>query len=206
MEVGVAYYYVSTPSSEPAFREVITWMAQLALRCPCAPSESAPKILLQDKPPADASDVQLEAWYRQRSDHHLHALFSILSSFRRTYIIMDGLDSCLPGNPLVREGDYSYLRAKRISVLVQSLLEQDFGNVSIAIFSRPSRSLHSIFDLADVSIRLLKAEPSPGTLRRYCRSRAEDKVKPELVTAGFRQPEIWLDDIENAICGASDGV
>ena len=90
--------------------------------------------------------------------------------------------------------------------IAQSLLQQDFGNVSIAIFSRPERYSDPIFDLADVSIRLLKAEPSTDTLRGYCRSKVEAKVMPELITAGFRQPEIWLDDIEDAICGASDGL
>ena len=93
-----------------------------------------------------------------------------------------------------------------MSAIIQSLLEQDFGNVSVAIFSRPERSLEPILDLADVSIRLLKAEPSPVSLHGYCRSRVEGKVMPELVTAGFRQPEIWLGDIEKAICRASDGL
>ena len=96
--------------------------------------------------------------------------------------------------------------AKGICATIQPLLEQDFGNVSIAIFSRPGRYLDPILDLADVSIRLLEAEPSPDTLRGYCRSRVEGRVKPELMTAGFRQPEIWLDDIEDAICKASDGL
>ncbi len=119
---------------------------------------------------------------------------------------MDGLDPCQSGNPLIREGDYSHVRAKEISAIVRSLLEQDFGNVSIAIFSRPEGYLDPVFDLADVSIRLLKAEPSTNTLSTYCQGRVEEKVKPELVTAGFRQPEIWLDDIVRAICIASDGL
>ena len=93
---------------------------------------------------------------------------------------------------------------RELSAFIRALLEQDFGNVNIAIFSRPNRSVNPILDLADVSIRLLKAEPSPDSLLGYCRSRVEGKVMPELVTAGFRQPEIWLGDIEKAICAASD--
>ncbi|KAK0512956.1 hypothetical protein JMJ35_004973 [Cladonia borealis] len=116
-------------------------------------------------------------------------------------------DTELDGLETRGEGDDSHVRrVEEISAVTQTLLEQDFGNVSIAIFSRPERYLDPILDLADVSIRLLKAEPSPVNLHGYCRSRIERKVLPELVTAGFRQPEIWLGDIEDVICGASDGL
>ncbi len=191
------------------FPVVPTWMVQLALQCSCAPSGSVPKSLLQGEPPADAGTLQLKSWYRQRSEHHLHALCSILSLFRRTYIIVDGLDNfslpSLPGKPFIHDDSF-IMRANEISAIIQSLLEQDFGNVSIAIFAKPENYLDPILDLADVSIRLLKAEPSPDTLRGYCQNKVNGKVMPELVTAGFRQPEIWLDDIEDAICRASDGL
>ena len=166
------------------FRAVATWMVQLALR-----------------------DSRVPVGWRALSglplrERLLQAFLSILPFFQRTYIILDGLDSYLCGEgDDVREG-----RADEISAFIQPLLEQDFGNVSIAIFSRPERSLDLVFDLADVSIRLLKAEPSPDTLRGYCRSRMDRKVEPELVAAGFRQPKVWLDDIETAICNASDGL
>ena len=190
------------PSSEDTGSGAIVpaWMFQLALRCSCVPSGLAPNKILQEKSPADASHAQSESWCQQYSEYLLHALFSILPNFRRAYIILDGLDTR-------GKGDDSLLRrAKEISAIIQSLLEQDFGNVSIAIFSRPETYLDSIFDLADVSIRLLKAAPSPDTLRGYCRSRVKGKVMPELVTAGFRQPEIWFDDIEEAVFRASDGL
>ena len=178
------------------------WMYQLGLRCSCVPSGLAAHEVLKEKPPADASLAQLEAWHQQHGEYLLHALFSILSKFRRTYILIDGLEHW------GRNEDDSFFerRVTEISAMLQSLLQQDFGNVSIAIFSRPERHLDHIFDLADVSIRLLKAEPSTDTLRGYCRSKVEAKVMPELIDAGFRQPEIWLGDIENAICGASDGL
>ena len=183
-------------------RIVPTWMFQLGLRCSCVPSGLAPHEVLKENPPADASHAQLESWHQQHGEYLLHALFSILSNFRRTYIIIDGLD--YSGGKA--NGALSRRRFTEITTMIQLLLEQDFGNVSIAVFSRPGRDLDPVLDLADVSIRLLKAEPSPDTLHRYCRSRVEAKVMPELVTAGFRQPDIWLDDIEDAICGASDGL
>ena len=168
-------------------------MFRLALQCSCVPLGSAPNNVSQEELPADASQEQQNSWDQRHHKSFHQELFSILSNFRRTYIVLDGLE----------DGGSEVMHALKI---VPSLLEQDFGNVSIAIFSRVHTALASITDLADVSIRLLKAEPSPDTLRGYCRSRVERKVKPELVSAGFRQPEVWLDDIERAICNASDGL
>ena len=175
-------------------------MFQLALQCFCVPSGLGPSKVLQGKTPADFSYACSEPSCQQYRECFLQTLFSILPNFRGTYIILDGLDTR-------GEGEYSHVRkVKEISAVIQSLLEQDFGNVSIAIFSRPERYLDPLFDLADVSIRLLKAEPSSDTLSGYCRNRVEGKVGPELVSAGFRKPEIWLDDIAEAICRASDGL
>lgn len=206
-DVGIAYFYVpatvDAKLGETGLGAIVpTWMFQLGSRCSCVPSGLDPHKVLQEKPPADAPHAQLESWYQQYCECLLQALFPILSNFRRTYIILDGLDF----GAGVDDDSLAERRVKEISAIIQSLLEQDFGNVSIAIFSRRGRNLDPIFDLADVSIRLLKAEPLPDTLRGYCRSRVEAKVMPELVTAGFRQPYIWLDDIEAAICGASDGL
>lgn len=179
-------------------------MFQLALQCACVPVGLAPNNVLQENLPADASNEQRNSWYQRYHESLLQALLSILPNFRRTYIIVDGwFESCVFSND---EWGHRRGRAKDELNIIPSLLEQDFGNVSIAIFSRLKSSIASITDLADVSIRLLKAEPSFDTLRGYCRSRVECKVKPELVTAGFRQPEVWLDDIEVAICNASDGL
>ena len=156
--------------------------------------------------PPDASHALLVSFYQQYREYVLQVLFSILPKFRRTYIILDGLDTCGKLDTCGEDYVLNAKRAQEIPAIIQSLLEQDFGNVSIAIFSRPERYLDPIFELADVSIRLLKAQPSPDTLRGYCRGRIEGKVEPELVTAGFQKPEIWLADIENAICRASDGL
>ena len=204
--VGVAYYYVYQSrdlDTWPVIDSVVsTLMAQLALQARCAPSLSALESLLPGRSPANTS---LDIQYRQLREHRLRALFTILSLFRRTYIILDGLDSSQFSLSPAGGGNDS-ANAKKISTIIQPLLEQDFGNVSIAGFFRAEEFYGHMFDLADVSIRLLKAEPSTNALRRYCRDRVESKVKPELVTAGFRQPEDWLDDIEEAICNASDGL
>ena len=164
-------------------------MFQLALQCSCVPSGSAPNTALQEQLPADASKRQQYDWYQRHNENFLPSFFSLLPNFRRTYIVLDGLEY-----------------VKYALDIIPALLEQDFGNVSIAVFSRLDKLLGPILELADVSIRLLTAEPSPDTLRGYCRSRMDRKVEPELVAAGFRQPKVWLDDIENAICNASDGL
>ena len=188
-EVGIAYFYADNITTEDI---IPTWMFQLAFQCSCVPLGSGWDTVLQDKLPADASYEHWNSWYRRRHVFLLQALFSILPNFRRTYIILDGF-----ARGAAKEHELTD---------IPSLLEQDFGNVSIAIFSRDHKQFDPIMELADVSIRLLKAEPSANTLRGYCRSRVEGKVKLELVTAGFRQPEVWLDDIEKAICNASDGL
>ena len=199
-EVGIAYCYVGP--SEPQ-HIIQIWLFQLALRCSCVPLGLGRDNVLEEKYPASASEGQRSSWYHRQHEGLLQALFSILPNFRRTYIIVDGFESCAPWPD---EWGHRSQRAKDELNFIPSLLEQDFGNVSIAIFSRDDKQLDPIIELADVSIRLLKAEPSSNTLRRYCRSRVESKVKPELVTAGFRQPEIWLDDIELAIYNSSDGL
>lgn len=183
-EVGIAYFDMDNNTTEDM---IPTWMFQLAFQCSCVPLGSG-----WDTVPTDAPYKHWVSWYQRRHVFLLQALFSILPNFRRTYIILDGF---------ARRASNEY-----DSNDIPSLLEQDFGNVSIAIFSRDHKRLDPIMELADVSIRLLKAEPSANTLRGYCRTRVEGKVKPELVTAGFQQPEVWLDDIEKAICNASDGL
>lgn len=199
-EVGIAYYYVS---HVPPEHIIPIWMFQLAFQCSWVPIGCGLDTVLQEKLPADASDEQWNSWYWRRNESLLQALFSILPNFRRTYIIVDRFEACAPApSNSFRQSQ----RAKLELDIIPSLLEQDFGNVSIAIFSRDDKHLDPVIELADVSIRLLKAEPSPDSLRGYCRPRVERKVKPELVTAGFRQPEVWLDDIEKAICNASDGL
>lgn len=197
-EVGVAYCYLCP---DLPLNIIATWMFQLALQCSCVPSGSAPNKALQERLPADASKEQQNAW-DQHHENFLQAFFSILSNFRRTYIILDGLEF---REVWTGDGDYE-LRVKYAHDIIPALLEQDFGNVSIAVFSSLDKHLKPVLELADVSIRLLKAEPSPDTLRGYCRSRMDRKVEPELVAAGFRQPKVWLDDIETAICNASDGL
>ena len=178
-------------------------MFQLALQCSYVPLLWDRDNVLLEKFPADASISQQNSWYRRLNESLLQVLFSILPNFRRTYIIIDGFGSY---SSWTDELGHRWSRANDELNIILSLLEQDFGNVSIAIYSRHDSRLDPILDLADVSIRLLRAEPSPSALRTYCQSRVESKVKPELVIAGFQQPEVWLDDIKEAICNASDGL
>ena len=127
-EVGIAYCYIGPISLECV---IPTWIFQLALQCSCVPLESGRDTVLQEKLPADSSDEQWNDWYRRRHESLLQALFSILPNFRRTYIILDGF---VRGEPLP---DQRRQRLKEHELNnIPSLLEQDFGNVSIAVFAR----------------------------------------------------------------------
>ena len=90
--------------------------------------------------------------------------------------------------------------------LIQYLLEQDFGNVSIAIFSRPTESFEPIVELADISIRLLKVEAPPSSLRGYTQRKIKEYIEPNLVAAGYNRPGAWFTDIEHSFVAASDGL
>ena len=87
--------------------------------------------------------------------------------------------------------------------MLQKILEQDFGNVSIGIFSRPSSFLDPLLQLADVSIRLARFEPD---LSEYIRHKVGQKVKPMLVAAGMDHDEDSMAAIEKVMAEASAGL
>jgi len=127
-------------------------------------------------------------------------LMSLLPLFRRTFLFVDGLN----GDFDVEWGSDAVLTTV---ALLRKLLEQDRGNISIAIFSREKHgaSLGPLLNLADVSIRVSKIEPS---LQQYVHSKIMRLVQPALVEAGPQNakdsPSIAA--IEEVIVQASDGL
>ena len=90
-----------------------------------------------------------------------------------------------------------------IAKSLQEILEQDFGNVSIAIFSTPKPLLESLLQLSDVTIKLTQLEPDLG---EYIHRKVFQKVKPELVAASMDYDENTLTTIENVMAEASAGL
>ena len=86
---------------------------------------------------------------------------------------------------------------------LQVLLEQDLGNISIAIFSKPDSCLGPLLQLADVSIKLTPMEPDLGG---YVRIKVNQKVKPLLVAANLDHDEDYLAKIQEIMTEASAGL
>lgn len=95
-------------------------------------------------------------------------LMSLIRRNRRTFFVLDGLD--LATEQAATEQDIVYpplvpTLNEMISFILRELLTQDYGNVSVAISSRPfTNHGPQLFDIADVSVRLSTIEPD---LRRY---------------------------------------
>ena len=112
-------------------------------------------------------------------------LISILPKFQRTYILLDGLDeirtrSTVPSNQFHYLQDQAASTARLFEIL-ESLLEQNLGNVSVATFSRPLPThFDTILALADVSIRLLRVEYQSADIARYVNLKVGKLIKPEL--------------------------
>ncbi len=87
--------------------------------------------------------------------------------------------------------------------LLQEVLEQDFGNISMAVFSRPHSSLETLLQIADVSVQLTQFEPD---LDQYVRIRIAKIVKPMLLAANLDYDKDFLATIEQAIAHAADGL
>ena len=119
-------------------------------------------------------------------------LQSLFTKFRRTFLFIDGLNE-LDGSQYV----------ELVIELLQEVLEQDFGDVSIAIFSRPRRLLEPLLQLADVSIRVTRLEPD---LSEYIHFKVSRKVKPMLVEANLDHDQEALAVIEKAMAEASAGL
>ena len=119
-------------------------------------------------------------------------LQSLFTNFRRTFLFIDGLSE-------FNGFDFN----KRTVEFLQEVLEQDFGNVSIAIFSRPLGTLEPLLELADVSIRVTQFEPD---LSEYIHFKVSQKVKPLLAEAKLDHDENALAVIEKVMAEASAGL
>ena len=135
----------------------------------------------------------------------LLVLKSLFTKFRRTFLLLDGLDELLDNfdkemdSMGVNCSDY----LKDMVKFLQEILEQDFGNVSIAIFSRPLRGLEPLLRHADVSIRVTRLEPD---LSAYIHFKVSVKVKPMLVEAHLDHDQDALAVIEKVMAEASAGL
>ena len=128
-----------------------------------------------------------------------NALRSILASlfiqFRRTFLVIDGLNELNTTEGSRASGE--------IEQLLRWVLEQDFGNVSVAIFSRPLKWLDPLLQIADVSIRLTQLEPDLG---EYIQCKVGQKIKPMLVAANLDHDDGSIAAIEKVLAEASDGL
>lgn len=162
------------------------WIVQLALQCESFPAESWTIQQIRDLPPLPHDRHQ--TWI----DSLRWVLESLLAKFRRTFLLIDGLER------LKERG-----AVKEMIVMVQDVLEQALGDVSIATFSRPLSSLEPLFQLADVSIKLTQFEPD---LSEYIRRKVGQKVKPILATAGLDHDDDSIAAMEKVMASASAGL
>lgn len=86
---------------------------------------------------------------------------------------------------------------------LQDILEQDFGDVSVATFSKPDRSLEPLLEIADVSVRLTQIAPD---LSQYTRYKIDKTVKPILMAVNLDYDDALLTTIEQVISDAADGL
>ena len=191
-DIGVAYFYFGDEDSPQVFsRAIQSWIIQLASQCDSLPSEPLPaewsfKALNRPDLPTPLKD-------REAGESGLQQILeSLIAKFRRTFFIIDGLD------------ETSYVPdLKRMVLVLQNLLEQDLGNVSIAIFSRPTRLLEPLLQLADVSIKSTQLE---FDLSDYVWFKVDQKVKPMLLAENFFHDEESLALIRSVMIEASAGL
>ena len=119
-------------------------------------------------------------------------LLSLFTKFRRTFLFIDGLEDVIRSNYV-----------KHMVEFLQEILEQDFGNISMAIFGRPVPWLEPLLQHADVSIRLAKLEPD---LSEYIHFKVNRKVKPVLAEANLDHDDDALAVIERIMAEASAGL
>lgn len=167
------------------------WIIQLASQCRSLPAglltEKLKAETLFNFPPlspdcTDARETCLKS-----------LLISLLPFFRRTFLLID-LDNTSVQGPHPNH---------RMVKLLQEVLEQDFGNISMAIFFRPHSSLETLLQTADVSIQLTQFEPDLG---QYVRFRIARIVKPVLVAANLDYDKDLVATIEQTISHAADGL
>ena len=94
-------------------------------------------------------------------------LESMITKFRRLFILLDDVSVKL-------------LNEEPIPDFLRRLLEQDLGNVSVAIFRHPFALLHQKFDIADVSIRLIDVQYRSEDITNYVDWKLNKLIKPLL--------------------------
>ena len=159
------------------------WIVQLASQCQSPPVGLLTKKLTaiefcKSYPLAKT----LELWQSFLGS----VLVSLLPNFRRTFLLID--------DPIW---------SPHIVSVLKNVLEQDFGNVSMAVFCEPRSSLEPLLENADVSIRLTQIEPDLG---QYTRHKIDMVVKPRLVAANLDYDDGFLATIEQVISDAADGL
>ncbi|KAL8711190.1 MAG: hypothetical protein Q9220_004335 [cf. Caloplaca sp. 1 TL-2023] len=198
-QIGVADFH-SRHRYDDVIEALRIWIIRLALQCRCLPilSDAGSPILkeLIDLPPFPTKFVQKPSSPQWKA--HMEGLLSILKSllpmFRRTFLLIDGIED-LPG----REGNGP--PANEVVELLQNILEQHHGDVSIATFTRVPPA--PLLQIADVSIRLAHVEPN---LETYTSFLIHTKVKPALRDANPSYNEDLLAEIESTIIEAAHGL
>ena len=191
-DVGIAYFYLKHGFSTPfAVIQMLQFLiVQLAAQCGSLPSGLLSKGFTVQKwynlPPLEYAG--LPAW-----THCLRSLLaSLLTKFRRTFLLVDGLNErTTPWNQTA------------MTETLRILLEQDLGNISIAIFSRSASCPEPLLQLADVSIKLTPIEPDLGG---YVGWKVNQKIKPLLIDANLDHDEDYLAKIQEIVTEASAGL
>ena len=178
-EIGIAYFYFAHGIQQ--MRMLQFCIIQLAFQAQCLPES-----LLRSGGDGHALPTSLDIPLDQRraTNSLTKFLISLLPKFRRTYILLDGLDEVLPTD--VPDG-IDGLMASAASVtdllaMLTLLLEQDLGNVNVATFARPVPELNKVLELSDVSIRLLKVEYQALEIRKYVRLKMKMSIRPALLS------------------------
>ena len=193
-DIGIAFFYLRAHFSTPfAVIQMLQFLIiQLAAQCKSLPSDLlSENTTIQGRyslPPPEEIHASLSAWTNCMQS----LLASLLIKFRRTFLVIDGLDE-LP----------SIMSRAGVIETLQVLLEQDLGNISIAISSRPTSYLEPLLQLADVSIKLTPMEPD---LSSYVRLKVHQKVKPLLIADNLDHDEDYLAKIQGIMTEASAGL
>ena len=171
------------------------WIAQLALQCEHLPSgvlSQAMTLSEQYNLPQRWNDRYSQLAWEAGLRSVLQSLFT---KFQRTFLFIDGLSEFNDG--------FDFYCNKRTVEFLHRVLEEDFGNVSIAIFTRPLSFLEPLLQLADVSIRVSRLEPD---FAEYIRFKVSNKVKPMLAEANVDHGQDALAVIEKVMAEASAGL
>lgn len=189
-DIGIAYFYLRIGTFFPVVQMLQFLIVQLAVQCGSLPSDllSKESSIQQWYSLPPLAETSYSAW----KDCLQSLLASLLIKFRRTFLLFDGLDQI----------KFTQNRAGMIETL-QVLLEQDFGNISIAIFSRPDSYLEPLLQLADVSIKLTPMEPDLGG---YVGWKVNQKIKPLLIDENLDYGEDYLAKIQEIVTEASAGL